>query len=285
MIADLDRAIEQLLREELPIRNGEIDVKFDQPRREWSARLSRPTVNFFLYDVRENNTLRKHGWESLQQQNGKAAREYIAARKRLPFRIDCHYMLTTWATEPEDEHRLLSRTMLALLRHPTLPDQFKLGALNDQLFEIRSNLAQHDRLANPAEVWGALDNEIRPSVSFVVTLAFDPWAVVTGPMVRTVSLEAGQTDDMPAKDHLVRSTLQGKVRIGGVVTDASGEPQAGLQVALKGTGLFATTNDEGRFVLAGLSPGDHTLVVWPAEGNPVEQSITVPSERYDIEIA
>ena len=47
MLADLDESIRKLLIEELPIKNGEIDVKFEQPKREWSAKLTKPTVNFF----------------------------------------------------------------------------------------------------------------------------------------------------------------------------------------------------------------------------------------------
>ena len=60
MIADLDETIKQIVVKEIPIKNGEIDVKFDQPTREWSAKLAKPTINFFLYDVRENNVLRTH---------------------------------------------------------------------------------------------------------------------------------------------------------------------------------------------------------------------------------
>lgn len=88
MIADLDRTIEQLLTAELPIKNGEIDVKFDQPKREWSARLSRPTVNFFLYDVRENNILRQHQWEKVVVDKNGRLQNGAVQRKRTPFRVD-----------------------------------------------------------------------------------------------------------------------------------------------------------------------------------------------------
>ena len=54
MIADLDETIRQLIVKELPIRNNEIDIAFDQPKREWSARLTKPTINLFMYDLREN---------------------------------------------------------------------------------------------------------------------------------------------------------------------------------------------------------------------------------------
>jgi len=283
MIADLDRSIEQLLVEELDIRNGEIDIKFDQPKREWSARLSRPTINFFLYDVRENNILRQHGWEKIQVRNGEDIQRYAAKRKRLPFRMDCNYMVTTWATEPEDEHRLMSRCMLALLRHPKLPDRYLLGDLQEQPFEIQAALARNDKLTKTAEVWGALDNEIRPSLSYMVTLAFDPWDIVTGTAVRTVTTQMGQTNDKPARRNLVQPTVDTRIRIGGTVL-RQGKPQVGVQVAIKGTGLFATTDGRGRYVLAAISPGSYTLVIWPQEGNPVQHPIVVPGEIYDVDL-
>ncbi|MEM5776360.1 MAG: Pvc16 family protein, partial [Anaerolineaceae bacterium] len=99
MIADLDESIRQLLKLDMPIKNGEIDIVFDQPRREWSARLSKPTLNFFLYDVRENTTLRHHDMERLG--NGRAGD--MASLKRTPFRVDCSYIITAWAADPEDE--------------------------------------------------------------------------------------------------------------------------------------------------------------------------------------
>ena len=63
MIEDLDEALRKLLIREIPIRNGEVDVEFDQPSREWSAKISRPTLDLFLWDVRENQKLRQAvGW-------------------------------------------------------------------------------------------------------------------------------------------------------------------------------------------------------------------------------
>lgn len=280
MIADLDKTIENILVEEMPINNGEIDVKFDQPTREWSARLSRPTINLFLYDVRENNVLRQHQWERLAQQNGR--NHHDVSQKRTPYRIDCAYMMTTWAAEPQDEHRLLSRAMMALFRYPVLPASRLVGDLQDQPFKLQSRLASHDRLTNPAELWGSMDNEIRPSVSFLVTLAMDPWTAVTGPAVRTFSFQYGQANDLPDQKAVEEGTSESKTYIGGFVRKA-GEPQPGLQVALKGTGLFAVTDKEGLFRLD-VPEGSHTLVTWLEDGKPQERPITVPGEDYDIEI-
>lgn len=189
MIADLDETLRKLLIEELPIHNGEIDVKFDQPKREWSARLAKPTLNFFLYDVRENHMLRQHQWQQVTDGRGNGR---TAQRKRSPFRIDCFYMITSWAAEPQDEHRLLARCLRALFRYPTLPEERLVGALQTPIFDIQARLARHDTLTNPAEVWSALDNELRPSISYVITLALDPWTEVSGPIVRTLKLRTRQ---------------------------------------------------------------------------------------------
>ena len=63
MIYDMNEALRQLLVEELPIKNGEVDIAFEQPGRQWSSQINRPTINFFLYDVRENLKLRgSHQW-------------------------------------------------------------------------------------------------------------------------------------------------------------------------------------------------------------------------------
>jgi hypothetical protein len=286
MIADLDEIIRALLVAELPVRNGEIDISFDQPKREWSARLNRPAVNLFLYDVKENPTLRQAQWEQVYEngrRNGEAAR-----LKRSPLRLDCFYLLTAWAADPEDEHRLLSRCLLALSRYPVLPAERLLGSPEGRPYEIPARLAQHDKLTNPAEMWSALDNELRPSISYILTLAFDPWMEISTPIVRSRTLRTGQTGDSAHSRKLQAGTLAEQVEIGGTVLEASGDgkPLAGIQVAVKGTGLFAASDTQGRFRLGSLPPGEYTLIAWPAKGRPKEKPVKLGSKGgdYDIEV-
>ena len=287
MIADLDETIKKLLSTEIPIKNGEIDIKFDQPKREWSARLNKPTVNFYLYDVRENATLRRHQWESVKPTNGNGLRDVQAMRKRTPFRVDCFYMITSWAAESEDEHRLLTRCLLALFRHPIIPDKFLVGAMQNPPYDIQARVANHDKLTNPAEVWSALDNEMRPSVSYVVTIALDPWTEITGPIVRTFTLRTGQANNLPQDQLIVPGGLASEMHtLGGTIRGKDKKPQSGVEIAIKGTGLFATTNEEGRYVLGTVPSGDYTLVVWSGEGKPKEKKISFPASevQFDFEI-
>ncbi len=283
MITDLDQTIKKLLIEELPIKNGEIDVKFDQPTREWSAKLAKPTVNFFLYDVRENNTLRQHQWQPVNggmAANGRPADP--AARKRTPFRVDCTYMLTTWATDPGDEHRLLTRCLLALFRHPILPEDRLVGSLQDPLFELQARLAAHDKLTNPAEVWSALDNELRPSVSYIVTLALDPWTAVTGPAVHSLTMRLGQAENSRRQEMDGETAVTTNI-IGGTLLKGA-QPQSGIDVALKGTGFMVTTDENGRYRFLGVPTGDYTLLAWTGRSKPQEKKITVPAGDYDVEL-
>lgn len=287
MFADLDETIKQLLIAELPIKNGEIDVSFDQPKREWSVRLTRPAVNLFLYDVKENATLRRHQWEETgngARANGNGATAFH--KKRTPFRLDCFYMLTTWAAEAEDEHRLLTRALHVLFRHPLLPQEYFAGQMQQQPYDVQALVARHDRLTNPAEIWSALDNEMRPSISYVVTVALDPWTEVSGPIIRSLTLRAGQAQGLPHAPHLAQGRIDvDSTTIGGAV-QRNGQPQAGITVAVRDSGLRAMTDEQGRFTLGALPPGQYTLVAWPPEGKPKEKQVSIPGEgeKYDFEL-
>lgn len=280
MIADLDGSLEQLLINELSIKNREVLVKFAQPNRTWSAKIDAPIINLFLYDVRENVTLRQHQWQQSTNGNG---RDGLAHMKRTPFRIDCLYALTTWAREPADEHRLLSRCLLALLRHPTLPEDVLTGTMRDQPFEVPARVAAHDKLTNPAELWSALDNELRPSLPYLVTIALDPWQEISGPLVQSMLLRSGQSHEPAAEQLAAEPGLTEVVTLGGQVKKR-GEPQAGLQVAIKGSGLRALTDENGRFRLAPVPKGEHTLLVQSGRGRPKTFKIEAPGGDYNIDL-
>lgn len=282
MLADLDETIRQLLIREIPIRNGEIDVKFDQPKREWSARLSKPTVNLFLYDIRENVTLRQHQME-MTRHNG-----HQVEQKRTPYRIDCVYMITAWATESEDEHRLISRVLHALFRFPALPGNRVVGKLKKQPFKISTHLARHDKLTNPAEVWSAMDNELRPSISYTVTLAVDPWEAVVEPTVQIFTMQSQFSSSQGGKPLSPEQIAIRSIRISGTIRNKTNLPLAGIPVTLKGTTFSTLTDENGRYQLGSFPAGTYTLMIWPADTPPLERELTIPAgvshQTLDMEI-
>ncbi len=201
MINDLDSTLEELVRNELrrlreeqpnlPGELGEITFAFKQPKSGWnSTGESGLALNFFLYDVRENPVLRRHHVETTP--NGANGDGRFVQQKRLPLRLDCFYLVTAWAAEPRWEHWLLTSCLKILARYAVLPEDQLQGDLKTQPFEIRTKVAAHDVLTNPAEVWSALGNDLHASFSYVVTLALDPWQPITVPVVTTVVTRVGQ---------------------------------------------------------------------------------------------
>jgi len=290
MIADLDEALKTLLLREMPVKNGEVEIEFDQPRREWSARLSRPTLNVFLHDLRENNTLRQPRWEVGRHGDG------AYDKRRAPARVDLHYMITAWVPEaPEDEHRLITRALMALLRFPEMPEDLLAESLQNQPMPVPLRVAEHDVFTNAPDLWGVLDNELRPAVSLVVTLAFNPYARIEGPLVWTRELRVGQAAEQPGKP------LNGKFAsgaeaekfwmVGGTLT-SSELPVKDLTLTLVERGLTVAvrpenadeTSQTGSFTIGNLLPGEYTLGVSVQGRKLRRRKLTVPSESYDISV-
>lgn len=278
MISDLDEVLRQLLIRELPIKNSEVDIAFDQPKREWSARTSRPTLNLFLHDLRENNALRQPEWQIERNRDG------TATKRRTAIRMDLHYMITAWVRDhPEDEHRLLTLTVLALARFAHLPDDLLPESLKDQPVPIPVRVAQHDEFRTPADIWSALDNELRPAIACTVTLALNPYRPYTGPLVRTRDLRFGQTTELPHYQRLAEATGQDRFwMVGGTVRgDGSLED---LSLTLVERGLNVPVQSEGQFVIGNLEAGEYVLEVSAKGRKPSQHRITVPSPQYDVEL-
>jgi hypothetical protein len=92
-----------------------------------------------------------------------------------PRRLRLSYLLTAWTTRPEDEHRLLSALLAALLRHDVVPTAHLRGALADQPIPVLLQLAlPAGSERGIADVWNALGGELKPSLDLVVVAPFDP---------------------------------------------------------------------------------------------------------------
>lgn len=281
MIDDLDEALRKLLIRELPIKNGEVDIAFDQPKRDWSARLSRPTLNFFLYDLRENAKLRSTHpvWENVREPGG------ASVQKRRPVRVDLRYLVTAWTAEAEDEHRLLTRALMALFRYPHLPEDLLPESLQGQPVPIPLQVAQAENQPNTSDVWSALENTLRAAIVLQVTLALDPYVVVpAGPPVRTRELRYGQPEGSALSRRLLEAAgVDHRWTIGGTLRARDGALK-GVHLTLVERGTTVPLQADGRFVIPSLPAGQYTLEI-ASEGRPASRhSLTIPAPDYDLEV-
>jgi hypothetical protein len=93
---------------------------------------------------------------------------------------------------------------------------------------------------------------------------------------------------LPRYTEIIDGSLTELIRIGGVIRNKTNpdEGMTGIDVAIKGTGLFTKTDDAGQFILGSIPPGEYTLVAWPAKGKPEEKTVMVPDldGNYDLEL-
>ncbi len=280
MIDDLDDALRELLIRDLPITSNEVDIAFNQPTREWASRLSRPTLNLFMHDVRENNKLRTQ-----QPYLGNSANGFMATVSPSPVRLDVHYMITAWANDPGDEHRLLGRTLMVLYRYKALPDEFHFGQLDADEYEIMLKVAQYDQRDIRRDIWSMLDNEMRPIIDLTVTLAIEPYADWDVPLVRETEITFGQTGGLGGSgwdgNLLVADRFY---QVAGMIH--STEQFEHLSVQVLEVAVPVTVAPNGRYTIQNLRPGQYTIEVWTGEGDPVQHAIVVPSppSAYDIQL-
>ncbi|MBV8719892.1 MAG: DUF4255 domain-containing protein [Chloroflexi bacterium] len=274
MLDDLDETVRELLHRYVPVDPEHVDVSFDLPDREWSARLTRPTINCFLYDLRENHKMRNSSWETHRQVGANSA-----SRQKGPLRFDAMYQITTWARSNDDQHRLLWRTVAALARHTVLSPDLLVGELKDQPLPVSTTVAQPDQgLANVGDFWNAIDNRARPVLTYVVTLSLDPEIVVGSKLVLgqpTIKLQ-----------QLGREEVLNGFSITGRVKDRSDTTRIvdGALVVMSETGDRVLTDDEGAFAFRGVRRGPVTLVICAPHREQTTWSFRVPASKYDVEV-
>jgi hypothetical protein len=274
MLADLDETLRVLLPRALA-RHGfdGVEIAFDAPAREWSSQLSSPTVNLFLYDIRESGDFRPTEWQT-DMANGHH-REV-----RPPMIMECSYAVTAWTQAVEDEHRLLSQVLGVLFAFPQLPDDALAGRLAEtaRRFAIEGKIGQA-KADGKADFWSAVGGQYKASLDYVVTLACESGvAYERGPEVRTQTILPRMSDG-PA------STIHEMHRFGGKVIDGDGEPLADVWITLPELGLFAASDPQGRFRLNRVPGGRHALVARSRDGREAKAEIAVPGAVLDLEMA
>lgn len=164
MINEVDVALHGLLTEVVLAATG-TEVVFEPPSKDWAARCSAPTVDLFLYDIREDPTRRQAG--RIEQADGEGV---VTSLREPPRWYRLSYLVTAWTRLPQDEHRLLSALLAGLVGQPLLPTSRLTGTLADLGLPVRLDVALPPvESRSLADLWSALGGELKPSLDLVVT--------------------------------------------------------------------------------------------------------------------
>jgi hypothetical protein len=272
MLADLDETLRNLLKGELENHGFEgVDIAFDAPSRDWSGQLSKPTVNVYLYDLREAESLRTSEW-------GRVARNGRQFETRPPMVMEASYAVTAWTQAVEDEHRLLSQVLAIFFAYPEIPQDKLNGRLanGSQAWPIKARIGQGK--GEKSDFWSAVGGQYKVSLDYVVRLSVESGAMrERGPEVRTQTIRTQMTD-------APKATVLEMHRSGGKVTDKKGQPLGDVWITLPDLGSWTSSRSDGEFRFDRLPPGRHRVVARTADGRETDSHMEVPGAGVDLKI-
>ena len=284
MFHDLDATLREILDDGgAPAQLQAADKSFEPPNKAFAPAL--PTVNLFLYEVKENRVLRDP-MPIIAQVGG------VFVRRIPPLRVDCTYLITTWSNQPgatgvAEEHQLLGQALAWLSRFPIIPEPFLQGSLAvpPQPFALPTMVAQMEDGKSAGEFWSALGSVPRPAFHLTVTISMDlGLETPEGPPV--VTSETILKEKMPPG--VVEPVLSDTFLIGGTIrVDGTPDPIPNAEVTLVELGFITTTDAEGQFTFTGLDAGNYTLHIVAAGFTTVDTPIVVPGavlNAYDVNL-
>jgi hypothetical protein len=264
MFADLDESIRQMLITEVPLNPNEIDISFERPDRTNIARFARPTADLFMFDVTENVDVRETGWRVSRTGDG------IATLRWPPIRVDVRYLVTCWASAVEDQHRLLFHLYRALRRLAEIPEEAREGLIEGQTRPLAVTV-EDDLVKDLVDLWAVLDNAMQPGFILKATVAIDINGSRDVTQVKTSTLrlrEYGRPSDT-------------RQRLGGQITDATGQPIAGARVLVGGR--LAETDLQGHFNVSTEDATSVDIQVTAPGMAPATERRDLPS-NYDVSL-
>ncbi len=185
-ISVVETGLERLLRTELPLPDEIGDVTFDAPTSNWSAQLSRVTVNLFLYDVNRSAHPARSAIRRVASDG--------AVQRRAPQPIvQLGYLVSAWAGTPRDEHQLLGDVISRFTAIDQLPAELLPTPLSSS---VHLSFADdpHNR---PREIWSALGGQLKGSFTLQVSVAADAFEWTDAP--RAVERVVAMSRPMPVR--------------------------------------------------------------------------------------
>lgn len=188
MIHHIDRALEQFFRAAVPLPADRVDISFRAPDAPWTASLTRPTVDVYLWDLGLDHRAQPAGVDESVGLHGER-------RWRAPMPVVAlRYLMTVWTSEHRDEHELLGALLTAVLGHQHLPEP----VLPDALAGSRCTLSLADDAHRcPLEIRSAASNKAAVDFQIAIPVAASAWTE-RGPAVEEVAAAVARHGTAPS---------------------------------------------------------------------------------------
>ena len=171
VILETDQVLSALLKAKA-FGGAPIGIAFDQPSRAWIGEVKSPTVNLFLFDIRENVHRRDVMYEEIRDEKGA-----LVGRRPPPRRFDLHYTVTAWAPKPLVEHNLLGVVLRCFCAFDAAPRDLLPPALAELPYDVLISTGAGVKRAMFLNMAG----EIKAGFEIAVTVPLPPLAQVLAP--------------------------------------------------------------------------------------------------------
>lgn len=271
MLKDLDDSILAMLQGEATEGSelASATISFAVPDESWRNTGTTLTLNIYLYDIRENRTLRSNDLIKSLDSEGN-----YTINKAEP-RVDCSFIITAWNKSDTDdpdniliEHRLLSQVLEVLLKNSTVPSSYLSGLLEDQEPDVRISTSKGSGVPNPVEFWTALGTPFRASLDCTFTITLD-----LNQEIETASIVSSSINQFS-----INESQEKVITFGGLVLDSDENPIENAIISITELDLESNSNSEGKFYFNGISEATDSLnLEVSAEGfNSSSLSISIP---------
>lgn len=262
MINNVDETIRQLLLDKLADEvggNKDIVITFDLPGAPTAEQGDTQRLNLYLHDIRENLELR----DSFYRRKNNPEDSNIVGRSRAPVRLNLTYLVTAEAgNNSAREHQVLSSALNIFLRTEMVPRRYMQGILQEQEsgdVQLTVTGSDHPTRSDLAGLWRSLNQPLRPSLTLVATVTYDPFETKWVKVVReaVVGLRLGPD---PSADRDRMNVKSINISAVGMVIDTNTElPLSCVDVSVKNSSAATRTDHRGFFCLQNVPPGDHIL--------------------------
>ena len=213
MIQDVDESLRVLVKRDA-LNGSNVEVAFDAPTKDWAARRNTPTLDLYLYDIREDVARRDVTIDPIRDPRTGV----VSLRQPRPRRFKLSYLATAWTQRAEDEHRLLSALLSCFIRHEHIPQEVLAGDLTRLTLPCYLTVAlppPQDR--SLSDVWSALGGELKPSLDIVVSVPMQILRTTeAAPPVLDELLTVAASDGERAGDGERRRRRQGRMAADGL---------------------------------------------------------------------